>query len=492
MSALWTAAEQMDATGGTKDVPFAATGISIDTRTLRPGDLFVALVGENGDGHDHVAAALAKGAAGALVHKRPPLTPPAAREGDGPESPPAAREGDKALSPSRAAGGLGGGQPLLLVPNTFAALHRLGAYARARFRGRLVAVTGSVGKTTTKEMLRTALAAEGPVHAAEASYNNHWGVPLTLARMPPDAAFAVIEIGMNHPGEIAPLAALARPHVACITAVERAHVGHMGGIEAIADEKVAILTGLEPEGVAVLPRDSAMFPRLDAAVPAGTRTLTFGLSLKADVHATEIEQDADGSIVAAIVCGCNVSFRLNAAGLHMAANALGVLAAARALGVDAARAAASLTAFRPVSGRGARRFIALPSGRMMLLDESYNASSASVRAALRVLRLQPATRRIAVLGDMLELGDEGVPEHVGLAPDVADCADVLFACGPLMRHLYDAVPERMRGAYAPDAATLAPLVSHAASAGDAILIKGSLGSRMKLVVSALDTLAENR
>lgn len=476
MTALWTAGDLVGATGGTLLAPFEASGVSIDTRTLRPGDLFVALVGENGDGHDHVATALANGAAGALVHRVPgrlqthPLPPPF-QGGERGGLPPA---------------------PLLLVDDTLAALGRLGTYARARFRGRLVTVTGSVGKTTTKEMLRSALSGEGPVHAAEASYNNHWGVPLTLARMPAEAGFAVIEIGMNHPGEIAPLARLARPHVALITSIERAHVGHMGGIEGIADEKASILTGLEPEGVAVLPRDTAMFARLLHRAPAGARIVTFGADLNADVHALEIEQDAEGSQIAASIFGCKVSFRLNAPGRHMALNALGALAAACVLGVDAARAAASLAAFTPVSGRGTRRYVALRSGRFMLLDESYNASSASVRAALRVLRLQPASRHVAVLGDMLELGEEGVPEHAGLAPDVADCADLLFACGPLMQHLYDAVPSRLRGAHTDNSASLARLVARSVMPGDAILVKGSLGSRMKLVVSALDTLAENR
>ncbi len=459
MTPLWTADDLARATGGRFGAPFAATGVSIDSRTLTPGDLFVALVGDHGDGHAHVADALARGAAGALVHRPPDGLADAA---------------------------------LLVVDDTLAALGRMAAFARARFTGRLVAVTGSVGKTTCKEMLRVALAAAGPTHAAEASYNNHWGVPLTLARMPADAAFAVIEIGMNNPGEIAPLARFARPHVALITTIGSAHIGRMGGIEGIADEKAAIVSGLQPNGVAVLPRDSALFGRLRGRVPDTIATITFGADPDADARALAIEPDADGSGVRADVCGHAVSFRLNAPGHHMGLNALAVLAACHALGVDAARAADALAAFTPGAGRGWRRRIAVGGGSALLLDESYNASSASVRAALRVLRLQPAARRIAVLGDMLELGREAVPEHAGLAPDVADCADLLFACGPLTRALFDAVPPPMRAAHAADSASLAPLVARSVVAGDAILVKGSLGSRMKLVVSALDTLAETR
>lgn len=256
--------------------------------------------------------------------------------------------------------------------------------------------------------------------------------------------------------------------------------------------KASIFSGLEPDGVAILPRDSALFARLRGRVPAHTPALTFGADVSADAHLLGIEQDADGSGVRADICGCKVSFRLNAPGRHMAINALGVLATCCALGLDAARAAGALAAFAPVAGRGRRRTLALPSGTAVLLDESYNASSASVRAALRVLRLQPAARRIAVLGDMLELGREAVPEHAGLAPDVEACADLLFACGPLTRTLFDTVPAPMRAAHAADAASLAPLVARSVLAGDAILVKGSLGSRMKLVVSALDTLAETR
>ncbi len=431
---MWTAGDLLAATMGAARVPFDASGVSIDTRTLQPGDLFVALKGEHGDGHAHVAEALAKGAAGAVVqHNLPGST--------------------------------------LLVHNTLEALWALGRYARARFQGKMVAITGSVGKTTTKEMLRTVLAAAGKTHASPASYNNQWGVPLTLARLPPDAAFCVAEVGTNHPGEIRPLSRLVRPDVAVITSVEATHIGNFGTIEAIADEKSAIGDGLAPDGIALLPADSPMLGRL--AVRA-SRTDTFGLAQLVEMQAGE-----DGTDVTAQVENRTVAFRVNAPGLHMVVNALAALTAASLLGVDGAAAMAD---FHPGAGRGQRR--ELPGG-IRLLDESYNASGASVRAALAVLRTMPG-RRIAVLGDMLELGSHGPEEHRGLAQAVFQSTDLLFSCGPLMKLLFDAIPAELRGAHAADSVALAPLVKGTAAPGDAILVKGSLGSRMAVVVRALE------
>ena len=335
----------------------------------------------------------------------------------------------------------------------------------------MVGITGSVGKTTTKEMLRTILSAAGKTHAAPASYNNQWGVPLTLARLPADAAFCVTELGTNHPGEIGPLSQLVRPDVAVVTAVEAAHIGFFGSIEAIAQEKSAIGDGLPPDGIAVLPADSHMLGRL--AVRAG-RTDTFGLAQILEQH-----PDQDGTDVAAQIGDRAVRFRVNAPGMHMVLNALAALTAADALGVDGA---AAIAGFRPGAGRGLRR--ALP-GDIRLLDESYNANGASMHAALAVLRDLPG-RRLAVLGDMLELGTYGPAEHVALAPAVSHSADLLFSCGPLMKLLFDAVPASLRGAHAADSAALAPLVRAEARAGDAILVKGSLGSRMAVVVRALE------
>lgn len=453
MTELWSAAELREATGGAMAVPFAATGLSIDTRTLNSGDLFIALAGENRDGHDFVTDALTRGAAGALVHRDIP--------------------------------GLPADALLLRVDDTLAGLIRLGAFARARFGGRLVAVTGSVGKTTCKEMLRAILAAHGPTHAAEASYNNHLGVPLTLARLPADAAWCVVEIGMNHVGEIFPLAHLARPHVALITNVEKAHIGHLGSLEAIADEKGAVLQGLEPDGTAILPGDSLLLDRLRAAAGAA-RIVTFGFSEAADARLLTVEPNAEGTALSAVIGGRHVRTRLSAPGRHMALNAVAALAAAVALGADPATGAAALAGFSPIAGRGARKTVAVPCGTCLLLDESYNASAASVRAALAVLALQPARRRIAVLGDMLEMGAHGPGEHLALAPDVIANADLLFACGPLMGQLYNAIPSPMRGAHAPDSATLAPILTGMLRDGDAVLVKGSLGSRMRVIVAALE------
>ncbi len=445
---LWSASELKEATGGIMSQPFGADGLSIDTRTLVPGDLFVALVGEGRDGHAFVADALAKGATGAMVHADIP-------------------------------------GPVLRVDDTLAGLTRLGGYARWRFSGRLVAVTGSVGKTTTKEMLRAALSAFGPTHAAVASYNNHWGVPLTLARTPHEAAFCIAEIGMNHAGEIAPLARLARPHVAVVTTVAKAHVGYLGSIEAIADEKASIMQGLEPDGIAVLPADSDQLPRLRAAA-GQSLVMTFGMDPAADVRLVHVEADADGSLIHVDIVGQTASFRLNAPGRHMVGNALATLAAVTALGLDPTRAIDALEAFVPLVGRGARRAVQVGCGSAQLLDESYNGNGASMRAALDVLRLQPARRRIAVLGDMLELGDEGPAEHAGLADAVVGSADCLFTCGPLMQALFDAVPERLRGVHAANSTALAPVVAAALRRGDVVLVKGSLGSAMKRVVEAIE------
>ncbi len=457
MSPLWTGTALAEAVGGrfAGPVPDAITGISIDTRTLAPGDLFVALVGDSGDGHDHVAAALAKGAVAALVH-RDPGSDLGSDPGDAPR--------------------------LLRVADTFRALHALGAAGRARFEGSVVAVTGSVGKTTTKDMLRTALSAIGPTHAAQASYNNHWGVPLTLARMPAEARFAVIEIGMNHPGEIAPLAALARPQVAIVTTVAATHIGLMGSLDAIALEKSALFAALEPGGVAIFPADAPHAERLVAAAgSAGATMVRIGREVRLDGLALR----ADGSDATAQLGERGVALRLAAPGRHMAQNALACLAAVAALGADPERAAAALAGFAPGDGRGALRPIL--DGTAFLLDESYNASGVSIRAALDVLKLLPATRRVAVLGDMLELGEFARTEHESLNHSVRESADVVYCSGPMMKFLFDSLPDSIRGAHAADARALAPQVRDALRAGDVVLVKGSHGSRMRDVVAALGT-----
>jgi UDP-N-acetylmuramoyl-tripeptide--D-alanyl-D-alanine ligase len=442
MSELWTADELKVLFG----VGWDASGISIDTRTLKAGDLFVALSGAR-DGHEFVGEAFAKGAAAALVSR--PVS----------------------------------GQAIM-VPDVLKALETLGQAARARSGAKAVAVTGSVGKTTVKEMLRRTLSAFGKVHAAEASFNNHIGVPLTLARMPQETEFGIFEIGMNHPGEIAPLAALVRPDVAIVTCVDRAHLGLMGSELAIAKEKASIYASLAPAGKAVLPGDTAYVQVLREAVPAGHCALLFN---GPEARLLDVLSGPENAEVAAEILGRKVYFRLAAPGRHMASNALAVLTAAAALGLDVEKAADALSGFAPYAGRGARRMLALPGGgQILLLDESYNASGASMRAAFSVLKLQPG-RHVAVLGDMLELGEHAQVEHLALAPGLRDAADIVFTAGPHCGALFDSLPRAIQGAHAPDAVTLAPMVQAALRDGDAVLVKGSLGSRMRDVISALES-----
>ncbi|MCQ9156053.1 UDP-N-acetylmuramoyl-tripeptide--D-alanyl-D-alanine ligase [Acidomonas methanolica] len=442
---LWTSAELRAATGGTLAAETGVTGVSIDTRTIQPGDLFIALAGDNSDGHAHLDTAFARGAAIAMAH----------RDGDDPR--------------------------LLLVADTMRGLQDLGRAGRARFGGTAIGVTGSVGKTTTKDMLKLALASYGPAHASVASYNNHWGVPLTLARLPRDAAFCIAEIGMNHPGEIAPLAALAAPHHAVISSIGTSHLGHMGSIHAIALEKSALIAALPPGGVAFVPDDA---PGQDcfeaAAAQSGASLRRVGAGRSADFRLIDLTCSAEGSRFT--LAGHEVT--LEAPGRHLARNAAAALAVILSLGLDPAPAIASLRGYRPGAGRGLTE--PLPSGAA-LMDESYNASSLSMRAAFDTLALLPATRRIAVLGDMLELGPFAEAEHAGLAPDAARAADLVFCCGPAMNALFTALPPEKRGAWAPDAASLAPLLKPFLTNGDLVLIKGSNGSRMRDIVAALKT-----
>ncbi|WP_368417312.1 UDP-N-acetylmuramoyl-tripeptide--D-alanyl-D-alanine ligase [Falsiroseomonas sp.] len=456
MNVLWTAEELRAATGGTLGAPVAVTGISIDTRTIEPGDMFVALRDAR-DGHDFVADALAKGAACALVDRDPP--------------------------------GVAADAPLLRVADTLAGLQALGIAARRRSQARVVGVTGSVGKTTTKEMLRLALGALGPTHAAIASFNNHWGVPITLARQPRDARFAAIEMGMNNRGEIAPLTRMARPQVAIITTIGTAHIGNLGSQEAIAEEKADILLGMEPGGTAILPADSPFLPLLLArAKAARLGVLTFGEGARAEIQLTDYVAGPDRGTARLLMDGLPLSVHLAAPGLHLAFNACATIAAVHALGGDVVAAAEALAAFGAPAGRGQRVTLALPGGDALLIDDSYNASPASIRAGLAVLAAQPAERRIVALGDMREMGAEAPALHAELAADVAAAADLVFCCGPLMRHLYDALPAAKQGGHVADSGALAPLLAQAVRAGDAVLVKGSLGSRMAAVIAALKSL----
>lgn len=446
MNGLWSSAELREATQGRLDAELSVSGISIDTRSLEPGDLFIALVGENSDGHAHVATALDKGAACVMVHQ--------AHAGTDPR--------------------------LLHVADTMAGLQALGHAARARFSGRMVGVTGSVGKTTTKNMLQCAFSALGPTHAAIASYNNHWGVPLTLARMPRDTAYCVAEIGMNHRGEIAPLAAMVRPDVAVVTTIGSSHLGYMGSLDAIAEEKSDLIAALPEGGVAVVPDDTGMDAIFaHAAARSGARLTRVGLSKGADYRLTDLTITPDGSHFR--FDGLNIVLR--APGAHLARNAALTLATLRAFDLPLDAAITALTHWRPGAGRG--QIQPILDGTASLLDESYNASVLSIRAALETLSLVPGTRRIAVLGDIRELGDFAESEHLSLVPDLMAHADLVFCCCPHMRHVFNALAEEKRGVWQADAASLAPIVQSNLKAGDVVLVKGSLGSRMRDIVAPL-------
>ena len=438
----------------------AVPGLSIDTRTIKPGEAFFAITGENRDGHDFVEAALKAGAGLAVVAR------------------------DKAAAMPK-------GAPLLLVDDVLAALNDLAKAARARSGARIVAVTGSVGKTSTKEALRLVLAKDGATHASAASYNNHWGVPLSLALMPRSVQFGVFEIGMNHAGEITPLTRLVRPHVAIITTIAPVHLEFFGTLEAIADAKAEIFLGLEPGGAAVLNLDNGQFARLKAAADrAGVkRIVAFGASEGADARLMKVSLQSETSTVQARILGHDVTYKLGAPGRHLVDNSLGVLAAADLLGADLAIAALALADLRPPTGRGERVTLELPGGSVLLIDESYNANPSSMGAALAVLgqvKMQGMGRRIAVLGDMLELGPEGAALHAALAePVLANAIDSVYCAGPLMKSLWDALPSERRGGYAASSEALEGEVLGAIMAGDAVMVKGSLGSRMGPIVKAL-------
>jgi UDP-N-acetylmuramoyl-tripeptide--D-alanyl-D-alanine ligase len=458
---LWTPHDLVAATGGRLLGDMSpATGVSIDTRTLAPGDLFFAIKGDVHDGHGFVRQALHKGAAAAVV------------------------------SQERAAEFDGAGT-LLVVADVLAAMAALGIAARARSGAKIVAVTGSVGKTGTKEALRLAFERLGPTHASVASYNNHWGVPLTLARMPAEAAYGVFEIGMNHAGEIAPLTRMVRPHVAIITTVEPVHIEFFPSLAAIADAKGEIFAGIEAGGVAVLNRDNPQFERVRAhalASQAGS-ILTFGEHQDADVRAERMVLNADGSAVEARVLGEPVMYRLGAPGRHVVMNSLGVLAAIKAVGGDLALGALALSDLTAPAGRGERIALQARDGAFTVVDEAFNANPASMRAALANLaaaRPGARGRRLAVLGDMLELGPTGPGLHRDLADAVAASgADLVFAAGPLMKNLVEELPPDRRGGYAASAAEIEEAVLGSVRAGDVVMVKGSKGILVSRIVKAL-------
>jgi UDP-N-acetylmuramoyl-tripeptide--D-alanyl-D-alanine ligase len=462
-SPLWTLDAMAAAMGAARhgELPESILGLSIDSRTITKGEAYFAIKGDVHDGHDFVAAALKAGASLAVVENA---------------------QRDRFASDA----------PLLVVDDVLAALVALAHAARARANAQVIAVTGSVGKTSTKEALRHVLRAQGETHASVASFNNHWGVPLSLARCPVTTRFAIFEIGMNHPGEIEPLVRMVRPHIAIITTVEPVHLEFFAGVEAIADAKAEIFEGLEPGGAVVLNRDNAQFARLQrrAKKLGVSRIVAFGADKKSDARLLDLSLHSDCSAVHADILEHEVTYKLGMPGRHMAMNSLAVLAAACLAGADLAMAALSLSQLAPVAGRGVRRVLEIANGEATLIDESYNANPASMAAALNVLgqaTVGPQGRRIAVLGDMLELGSTSAALHRGLNEAIkANHIDLVYCCGPLMRNLWDALSTGKRGGYAESAAGLETPIIAAIRAGDAIMIKGSLGSKMKTVVNALE------
>ena len=463
---LWTSAEAAAATGGRAVGDWACDGVSIDTRTLEPRDLFVALKDVR-DGHEFVAQALEKGAAAALV--------------------------------SRIPDGVAEDAPLLIVEDVLTGLEALGRAARARTAAKVAAVTGSVGKTSTKEMLLAMLSDQGRTHASVASYNNHWGVPLTLARMPKDTEFAIIEIGMNHPGEIAPLAKMAEPDVAMVTTVAAAHLEAFENVAGIAVEKASIFDGVKPGGVAVINADIEHAAILMAkAVDRRLRELEFGehgfqfklLDVTVQDDTTVVQADADGT---------PLLFKIATPGRHFAMNGLGALAVVQALGADLALAAQSLGRWSPYKGRGVRERIVLDPVdthlALDLIDDSYNANPTSMAASLDVLAAAAVTndigrvskgRRIAFLGDMKELGGDAKALHAGLAQlDAMKNIDVVHCVGPLMRSLYEALPEHRRGAWTETSDEMVAGLRQKLDSGDVVLAKGSLSMKLGLIVDAI-------
>lgn len=467
---LWTAKEAATATGGEARGDWAVSGVSIDTRTIAPGDLFVALKAAR-DGHDFVAQALEKGAGAALVSHVPK--------------------------------GVSDDAPLLIVDDVLSALEDLGRAARARTTARVVAITGSVGKTSTKEMLRTVLQRQGKTHAAEASYNNHWGVPLTLARMPADTDFAVIEIGMSNPGEIEPLARMARPHVALVTTVAAAHLEAFDDLNGIAREKGSIFKGLEPGGIAIINGDLDTTQILQDAA-AGFQTQSFGATARGrDHYLDHLMLSPNATICKAHVAGQAYLLNIASVGRHFAMNALAVLVVADAMGADVTLAARDISHWAPPSGRGTHEDIVLDAPEdlsLTLIDDAFNANPSSMAAALEVLTAsQPQDgvgrilkgRRIAILGDMLELGQDAAKLHAQVAdlPFMAK-VDIVHCCGPLMRSLWARLPADQQGIYTDTADEMAAEVHTLLDAGDVVLVKGSKGSLVSKAVDAIRKMSQ--
>lgn len=464
-ASLWTSDELVKATRGTLHGPaFEIADLVIDSRKVTPGCLFVALPGERVDGHDYVATALQSGAAAALVSRVP-----------------------EALNSDAC---------LLVVNDVLDGLWDIARAARARSSATVLAVTGSVGKTGTKDTLAAALAVFGSVHASAGNLNNHIGAPLSLSRLPRDADYAVLELGMNHLGEISALTRLARPDLAIITNVEETHIGHFRDLEQIAEAKSEIFEGLEQDrGLAVLNRDNAHFYFCaDRAEAAGARIVSFGRSEDADIRLIGAECGSDGSNIVVRVAGRQLAYRIDGIGMHWAFNSVGVLACIHALGLDLNKASKAIRDVTAKAGRGRQEKIAFGENGLLLIDESYNASPASVTAALEVLAMTKPTasgRRIAILGDMLELGERSDFLHLELLAKVCASADLVFTVGPLMGRMGHNLPPMLYGGHGATADDVVPLVIDTLCEGDVVLVKGSLGMAMAPIVGAIRDIANS-
>lgn len=465
MTGIWTAQEVASAIGATTDQAWSASRVTIDSRGIQPGDLFIAIKGERFDGHDYVTEALEAGAAGAIVSRD--------------------------MHDARC----------LRVEDTQLALQQLGVAARERSEAKFIGVTGSVGKTGCKEMLRQVLSVGGAsVYATQGNLNNHLGVPLTLANLPRAVDFAVIEMGMNHAGEIALLSHWARPDVSIVTTVDAVHLEHFDSVEAIADAKAEIFTGMQGAGVAVINADNPYCMQLcEKAQDADLdRIMLFGSSPEAVCQMREYRVEGLESIVDAVIAGTRVKYRIGAIGKHWGMMSVAVLGIAEGLHVDLAKAAEALEYFNEPDGRGRIEEISVNGGHLRLIDDSYNASPVAMHAAFEKMVAvaegeQPRPRLLAVLGDMLELGGRAKELHVGLAPTlVNNQIDLVFAAGAMMKHLYDALPPEMQGDYDETALGLAPKVVSKLQANDLVLVKGSHGSKMKDVVDAMREGTEKR
>ena len=462
---IWSSRDAVKATGGKCAGEWNATGLSIDTRTIQKGDLFVALTGENGDGHDYVVKAIEGGAVAAIV--------------------------------TRSVEGVEDSQ-LLIVEDTLQAMEDLGRASRARSAAKIIGVTGSVGKTGTKEMLATAFCAQGQTHASIKSYNNHWGVPLSLSSMHAGTDYGVFEMGMNHPNEITPLTKMVKPDIAIITTIAPVHIEHFEeGLEGIINAKAEIFDGVVDGGSVVLNHEHESFETLkEKAEDRELKVYSFGEHEAASAKITNCLEAANGSRVSADILGEEVQFSLQIAGRHIVCNALAVLLAVKLAGADVQKAAQALAKQEPIIGRGKRELIESgdKANPITLIDESYNASPLAMNAAFKVLALvDPGRggRRIAVLGDMLELGKDSGKMHAELAlPLKAANVDLVYTCGKHMKKLYENLPANQRGEHQDTSKDLAQIVPDVLIPGDVVMVKGSLGSKMGLVVEALRALPE--